>query len=307
MIHQIGGLILLAIAVVVFGRLFGGEVARTWDARWPQTRPSRRQVTDWAASRARSGVSWGHARLVRSRAAGWMPGRLRGVLSRGPAGQGDDDGTRPPCQSCGAREADSDGLCGICITEAESGADAAPVTLQPSDEGEYWLSQTPRFRPAKVVQGTVLADDDSPDAAPATPAEPQSATGRNPGMTTSAAAPAAVPGAEEMTAGMARLRAYAVSGNILHKQAALAALAEVLAQNAVTVAALAQSMQEESMYGPEITEPVAQMAPALSALSTRAAEAESQVASLARTPVGEVPGSRHQAPARAEMAEAGGR
>ncbi len=61
------------------------------------------------------------------------------------------------------------------------------------------------------------------------------------------------------------------------------------------------------MYGPEITEPVAEMAPALSALSTRAAEAESQVASLARMPVGELAASPRQAPERREMSEAGGR
>lgn len=302
MIHQIGGLVLLAIAVIVFGRLLGGEVARTWDARWPRTRPSRRQAVQWATTRARSAgrsaFSYGHARWTRSRLAGRLPARLLGVRLRKPEqpaeGGGEGDERRPP---------------------------GTP------DPGDASQQPAPHRRNPRVVQGSVVDDGDEKPAgdeapaqgddgtAPPAPGDPESparpqTTGRNPGMTTPAtasASPALVPGAEEMTTGMARLRAYAVNGNILAKQAALAALAEVLAQNAATVAALARSMQEESMYGPEITEPVAGMAPALSALSTRAAEAESQVASLARTPVGEVPGSRHQAPDRREMQEAGGR
>lgn len=266
---RIGGLILLALAVVVFGRLLAREGARTWDARWPGTRPSRRQSIDWAAPRIRSAASYGHARWTRSRPAGWLPARVRGIVIRDPE-PGD-----------GAGEA------------------AAP---EPED--------TPKPRPSPrtpppTVQGTVITGDVPP--APARPAaaaqasQSQSPTGRTTEVST------LVPGAEEMTTGMASLRAYAVSGNILAKQAALGALAEVLAQDAATIAALARSMEEESMYGPEITEPVAQMATALRALSTRAAEAESAVASLARMPVGELAASSRQAPDRREMSEAGGR
>lgn len=265
----IAGMAVLAVVVIVAGRVLAGQGARSWDVLRPGTRPSRRQAAGWGRSAARSAASYGRARWARSRPAGWMPARVRGTVIRDPE-PGDGEG--------------------------------GPGRDDPQP------GPSPRSSPP-AVQGTAGTAGGPAAQAPATGA-PQPPTGRTTPVTTPAVttgAPALVPGAEEMTAGMTRLRAYAVAGNINAKRAALAALAEVFAQDAAAVAALARSMQEESMFGSEITEPIAQMGPALRALSTRAAEAESQVASLAGTPVGEVPASRHQAPDRHEMSETTGR
>jgi hypothetical protein len=145
----------------------------------------------------------------------------------------------------------------------------------------------------------------SPAAPPAQPAT--AATGRTATtVTTPAGSSATVPGAEEMTSGMAALRAYAVNGNARQKQGTFRAVSEVWEQDAAMVRALAQSMMEADQYSAGIIESVDEMAAVLGALATRAAETEGLIASLlAKTGDEMIDGG--DAPHRSQLTDAGGR
>jgi len=149
----------------------------------------------------------------------------------------------------------------------------------------------------RIVTGTVVTP-----AAPATPSSP--ASGRTTPVTSPAVASAP---AEDITTAYARLAATVAQGNINDKIAAYEAMSESFDAAAAALAAIATSMEEESMYGPEITEPANALAAAVRAAARDAAETAEQLRSLASTPVGEVPASRHRAPDRREMSESGGR
>ena len=113
--------------------------------------------------------------------------------------------------------------------------------------------------------------------------------------------------AEDITTAYTRIGATVTGGNINVKIAAYAAMAESGEAAGQALRFIARSMEEESLYGPEITEPAQELAAAQEACARYAAEVEEQLRSLAATPVGEMPASRHQAPDRREMTEAGGR
>lgn len=130
-------------------------------------------------------------------------------------------------------------------------------------------------------------------------------TGRTNPVSTPAVASA--PLAEDIIAAYTRIRAVAVAGNINDKQAAYAAMSEACDAAAGLLDALASSMEDDSKYGPEITEAARGMAAYQRACARAAADTEEQISSLAKTPLGELPESRHQAPERSEMLEAGGR
>jgi hypothetical protein len=149
----------------------------------------------------------------------------------------------------------------------------------------------------RIVTGTVVTP-----AAPATPSSP--ANGRTIPVTSPAVASAP---AEDITTAYARLAATVAQGNINDKIAAYEAMSESFDAAAAALAAIATSMEEESMYGPEITEPAHALAAATRAAARDAAETAEQLRSLAGTPVGEVPASRHRAPDRRELSESGGR
>lgn len=149
----------------------------------------------------------------------------------------------------------------------------------------------------RIMTGTVVTP-----AAPATPSSP--ASGRTIPVTSPAVASAP---AEDITTAYARLAATVAQGNINDKIAAYEAMSESFDAAAAALASIATSMEEESMYGPEITEPANALADAVRAAARDAAETAEQLRSLASTPVGEVPASRHRAPDRREMSESGGR
>lgn len=185
-----------------------------------------------------------------------------------------------------------------------------PVTGGPPRTADATPREDPQAPPAPRPAHAASPPPPEPQAAPPASPAPQETNGRNTPVTTPAVSAGSsallVPGAEEMTAGMARLRRWAVNGNAEQKEAAFRALAEIWEHDAATVRALAQDMAEHGKYGIRVTEAVSEMAPVLSALSMRAAEAESMIAGVLNSTGRDLIASG-QAPERRElMAEPGG-
>jgi len=270
-IRILGGVLLFILLSGAGAGVFASEAARVWDALSPGTRPTRRQAADWALPRARSAWSAARAAAVRARPSGFRPVKVRGVVP--------DDPPAPP--------------------PAEPGASPRPPASA--------ASARPAPAADRIVTGTVVTP-----AAPATPSSP--ASGRTTPVTSPAVATAGSPAgdaslplAEDIVAGFARLRASAVTGNINDKIAVYAEISVACEAAAAVLRALSQSMEDDSLYGPEITEPAHALAAYQNACARSASEVEEQLRSLAGTPVGEVPASRHRAPDRRELSESGGR
>jgi len=275
-IRIIGAALLFSLLSGAGALAFTRQAARSWDLIAPGTRPTRGQAADWGRDRARSAASAARAAAVRARPPGFRNMRVRGVVlndppAPAPAGPGASP-PRPPAP-------------------APAGTPGRPADASPP-------AGSP---PGRIVTGAIVTPPAA--TAPGT-AVPSSATGRTTPVTIPAVASLSAT-ADDTAAAYARTGAVAVTGNINDKIDAFAALSESFEAGGNVLRAIARSMEEDSLYGPEITEPAHALANIMLAAARAAAETEEQLRSLANTPVGEVPASRHQAPARSELMESG--
>lgn len=143
-----------------------------------------------------------------------------------------------------------------------------------------------------------------PPRPPQSPPAPAPANGGTAAVSTPAIPTTAV---EDILLGVDRRADTGIAGNVHAKRRALAEIAAVLARCDSAITRMQRSMNEEGLYGPEITDPMTGPADQAASAARGLTEVDSVILSLLRTPAGELAGSGYQVPHHAELSETGGR